>query len=330
MKTDHVIFIGIGDAANDQAREENGMRAKLVVRMLAVHFAIIFIFMVSTNSSAQSSDATVQRKIEEINKRYEEEWVRIKRESDSIKNRAPTGAETVAGIDLDCKMKRNEIRLDIPEVSMSLQNISLHLPQVTMKTQRIVWDNPETFMGTTTCGWIPEFYDWQIRMRPVQCDLPQIRMVRREAKIDTPEFRWDRVDIKMHIPEFRMKSQEWVFDLPECEINSVSVETERIKADAKKLQDRSSALANEQQKEIKSVVVLDLTNRRQQLDGSFEQAITQVQQAIDKIKVYGIDPTKVRQENGSEVNLVELLQQIQEKRRFELEKLDQKISELST
>ena len=97
---------------------------------------VLAIGMGSLCGTSAASD--VQTQVDEITKKYQSQWDAIKKEGEAIKDDAPEGAETAVGVDLDCDMKRKEIKLDIPEVTMKTRNISLHVPQVTMKTNRIV------------------------------------------------------------------------------------------------------------------------------------------------------------------------------------------------
>ena len=289
---------------------------------------VLIIGMGSLCGTAAASD--VQGQVDQITKKYQSQWDAIKKEGEALKDDAPEGAETAVGVDLDCDMKKNEIKLDIPEVTMKTRNMSLHVPQVTMKTNRIVWDEPHTYMGTTVCGYYPEFRDLRVTMRDIKCDLPQVRMERKEAKIDIPEFRWDRTDFSMDIPEFKMVTQRWVFDLPECKVKDVSVETKKIKEKSKDLQDRSATLSDSQKREINQVVASNLTEKRNQVDAAFRGGITKISESIEVVKSYGMDPTNVKQEDGSFVNLAAKMQELQTKRDTEVGKLDAKIKELNT
>ena len=272
----------------------------------------------------------VREQVEKITNKYQSEWDAIKREGESLKDDAPEGSEIAVGVDLDCNMKRNEVKLDIPEVTMNTRNMSLHVPQVTMKTNRIVWDEPHTYTGTTVCGYYPEFRDLRVTMREILCDLPQVRMERKEAKIDIPEFRWDRTDFKIDIPEFKMVTQRWVFDLPECKVKDVSVEAKKIKEKSKDLQNRSTHLAESQKREINQVVITNLTKKRNEADAAFRSGIAKVSEAIKVVKSYGMDPAHVKQQDGSFVNLVAKMQELESKRKAEMSKLDSRIKALAT
>lgn len=281
--------------------------------------------LIVASSASNAALADVEQQIAQIKSTYDAEWAAIKAEGDNIKDDAPEGPEVAVGVNLDCEMKRNEIKLDIPEVAMKTNNMSLHVPQVTMKTQSIVWDNPETYVDTTICGYYPEFHGLRVTLSPIKCDLPQVRMVRREAKIDVPEFRWDRTDFSMDIPEVKMETQRWVFDLPACKVQDVSVETAKIQARSNALEERATNLAARQKADINSIVVAELMLKRNELDASFRDGITKIGASIDQIKGYGIDPTNVKQQDGSTVNLVAKMSELQGKREAELAKLDGEI-----
>lgn len=272
----------------------------------------------------------VQDQVDQITKKYEPQWNEIKQEGESLADEAPEGAETTVGVDIDCENKEKEVKLDIPEVTMKTQKMALHLPQVTMKTNRIVWDEPHTYMGTTVCGKYPEFRDLRVTMKDILCDLPQVRMERKEAKIDIPEFRWERTDFSMDIPEVKMVTQRWVFDLPDCKIKDVSIEKKKMEEKSKALQSRSANLAKNQQSEINQVVVSNLTEKRNQVDAAFRDGIVKLDEAVNVVKSYGMDPAKVKQEDGSFVNLLEKIQELDLKRKEEVAKLDEKIGSLTS
>lgn len=275
-----------------------------------------------------NADTNAQVEIENINQKYAAEWEGIREEGDKLKDEAPDGPETAFKIDFDCDMKPNEISLDIPEVTMKTRNLSLHVPQVTMKTNRISWDEPHTYTGTTVCGYYPEFRGLEVRMSEIKCDIPQVTMVRKEAKIDIPEFKWDRTEFKMDIPEFKMVTQRWKFDLPDCKIKDVEAETKKIKKKSKDLEERSTTIANRQKAEINQVVIADLTRKRNELDETFRSNITNISEVIDTVKSYGMDPTKVPQEDGNQINLVETMTELENKRKIEVGKLDDLINNL--
>lgn len=287
---------------------------------------IVAVLSFATTATAQEATPSMEAKMADVNARYAEEWAGVQRESQAIKDDAPEGMETALQIDATCNSKRHEIKLDIPEMSMSRKDMSLDLPQVSMESHRVVWDNPETYMATTTCGYYPEFHGWKMRMRPIKCDLPQVRMVRREASTDLPKVKWDRTEIKMDIPEFRMQTQRWSFDLPDCKITEVSAKKERMEEASSRLQERAADLAGRQKSEIHALVAEDLMYRRRDVDSSFAKALSDIQDAIDRVKRFGIDPSNVYQEGGDPLDLLAQLVDIQNRRNAELAKIDQSIA----
>ena len=299
---------------------------------LYIHRSLFFssaLFVIVGAAQAQETPADIEAQIAAANAKYEQQWQNIRERGDSIKEDAPQGAETAVDVDMDCENKRQEVKLDIPEVTMKLQRMSVDVPQVAMKTRTISWDNPETFMATTTCGWYPEFRGLRVKMSPIKCDLPQVRMVRKEAKLDVPEFKFDRTDLKMHVPEFRMDTQRWTFDFPECRVRDVSVQRKRMENDSKRLQEDALALSSLQQQEMRSLALADLIKKRQIADEGFVQAIAGLEQSIAKVREYGIDPTRVRQEDGSFINLLDMLTTVSQKRVTEMAKLDQSIASMT-
>jgi hypothetical protein len=275
--------------------------------------------------------SSVQDKVADIQARYDREWQKIRSDGDNIAARPqPEGPEVAVGVDLDVKMERQEIILDVPTVTMRLQTVALHLPQVSMRTQRIVWHEPEIFMGTVKCGQYPEFHGWTIRWKDILCDVPQTRMAQREARVDIPEFRWDRTEFKLHLPEFKMERQRWVLDLPSVTVRDVQVEIRKIQAEGEELQRRADALKNAQTREINAVVSSDLRNKRGDVNKAFTDGISSLRRGIAEVEKYGIDPRRVPDANGGHKDLIAQLNELEARKNSELAKLDQQIARMTS
>lgn len=293
----------------------------------SLSFAVLALF--SGHVAAQEAPLAIAKQIDEVNTRYARDWAEVQQQGDQLQDDAPEGYENAVQIDVDCKKKKQEIKLDIPEMSINRKDMSLDLPQVTMTARRVVWDNPETVMRSTICGYYPVFSGLKVKMKPLKCDLPQVRMVRREASTDVPEFKWNRTDLKLDIPAFQMKTQRWAFDLPDCKIDSLKAKTKDLEEQSERLQERATELAERQKAEIQTLVAQDLVARRGQVDTSFGEAIENLQAAITQVRTYGIDPTKVYQEGGPSLDLVAQLVELQSRRAAELAKIDASIAGLT-
>jgi len=276
---------------------------------------------------AWSQEVAIDTKINEINDRYVKEWEQINKEGSAISDDAPKGPEVGVGIDIDCQDKTQHIKLDIPEVAMKLNKMKLDLPQVSMKTKKLVWDNPETRMETTTCGYIPQFHGLKMRMKAIKCDLPRVKMVRREAKTDIPEMKWTTTEIKMDIPIFTSKTKDLSFKFPECKVKEIGVVKKQLAERSANVESRALALADKQKTEINAAVAGDLIQKRQDIDSSFSAAIGNITVAIETVQSYGINPTQVRQEDSSVTNLVAQHQDLVSRRSAELAKLDKLIED---
>jgi hypothetical protein len=296
----------------------NALKVVLFVAFLATGLA-----SAAAQDVAQSDGEGLQQRIANINAAYDAEWKEIAAEGERIKDKAPGKVAAAVNIDVKCKSKEHQIKLDIPEVSMKTQKWSLDLPQTSMKTHSIKWDNPETFVANTTCGYYPRISRGHIRMKPIICKLPQVRMVKREAKFDVPEFKWDTTSLKLDIPEFKMVTQTWKFDLPDCKVTKVSAEVKEMEDDSARLGARADALAARQQTEIAAVVAEENVAARLKVQAQFDDGIAKLQEAILKIKENGIDPSHVRQEDGTFVDLYAQLVDLQKRRNEELAKFDQ-------
>jgi hypothetical protein len=280
-------------------------------------------------SAPLAQDSQVEAKIDAIKQKYQSGWNAIKSESDALQADAPKGFEIPTGIDIRVGMKRHEYSLHVPEVTMKRQDMSLHLPQVTVRDRRFSWDVPEMRMERWKCGEHPEWHGpFKVVWKPNWCEQPKMHMVRREAVVGVPEFRWDETRVSLHLPEVTMRLHKIIFDVPEIRVDDVKDVSDRIKARSNDIQARAAALSDKQSREIKSVVLEDLVGKRLQLTKSFDNALSSLGTAIKSVTDNGLDPARVRQADGTFMNLNEQVERLQKQKYTELEKLDAAIRSL--
>ncbi|MER8370603.1 hypothetical protein NKH84_24030 [Mesorhizobium sp. M0902] len=283
------------------------------------------IALFAATASAPAAGADVDHQITEIQQRYQPQFDELQEEGRRINDDAPhpTGLEAGIGVDFDVTWDRTSIKFDVPEIKMKRQEIKLHLPQVSMKTTSIKWDNPEFFSGMTKVGEYPCFRGLKWYSCDIKTKVPQVRMVRREAKFDVPQFTWAMTTIKLDIPEFFSKRIEIKLDLPQFKAKDVKAEIGKQKTAANALERKAEDLAGQQAREIQAVVSADLAQKRGDIERQFDDAIAKLSAAIDKVKAAGVNPEAVQSE-GQTQNLVAMLAKLKQQRAQTLEEFTSK------
>lgn len=272
-------------------------------------------------SSAAAQEAGTQ-KIDEINARYEAEYKKIETEASKLDDFDPSKVGAAVGVDIKVTKKRVDISFDTPRVSMKRRDMVMHLPQMAMRTKEMSFDIPEFEWGTTDIG-------------PISLDLPKIYSKRVSFSMDIPEFTWETTTIKMDVPEFFMERQEIKFDVPEVEVINVRKEVKEIEAKSKELEQRSATLVASQRGELvaatgemfdgieKQVIV-----ERDKAVLDLNAAIEQLKDAIKTVEYYSMDPRKVRNEDGSQTDLIAQLDELIAQRDDLIKKIDDNLTDL--
>jgi hypothetical protein len=222
---------------------------------------------------------------------------------DEIRDDAPDGGGVGAAldIDIDVKWETVTVALDLPEVTMTLQEWSLDLPQVTMNDQRIVFHTPSTRMVPKKVGQYPEFVGFppKVRWRDIIIEVPEFFMQEHVIIMGIPEVRMDRTSFKLDVPEFTMRTQELKFDVPQITVKSISVA-------ARELKDRAEAAVDELGAEITAArhailgsagekitaasstfftcLRTQIQMKRDEIAAAFEPGIVMVRQALSKLQ----------------------------------------------
>lgn len=289
------------------------------MRLGRVTVAVATLGLVFGNAVAQEPNS---KKIDEINSRYDVEYKKIEAEANALGDFDPSEVGAAIGVDVKIESKRVDISFDTPSVDMKRRDIVMHLPQMTMRTKEMSFDIPEFEWGRT-------------EVLGIKLDLPKIYSKRVSFSMDVPEFTWDTTTIKMDVPEFYMHRQEIKFDVPEVKITNVKKEIKKIEQKSKELEQRSSTLVARQKEElvgatgemfneIENQVVAERDKALIDIDG----AIQQLSDAIEKIKYYSMDPRKVRNEDGSQTDLVAQLEALKAQRENLSSEIDRNLADL--
>ena len=188
--------------------------------------------------SAQFGD-----KMRALKEKYEPIFQQIEDDAPDPDNDVEGGV----GVDIDVKWSLVTFSLDLPEVTMKLQEWKFDVPQVKIKDQTLIFHTPSVRMVRKKTGQYPEFTGFppRIKWTDIYMDVPEPFEEEQRIVMGIPEFATETVSIKLHIPEFTMKTQEIKMDLPEFTVKNVRVEMESTK-------ERAETTTGEMQAEISS------------------------------------------------------------------------------
>ncbi len=285
----------------------------------------------ATTVSAGVVVIETQSAIDEINAKYAVEYDRIENEATALSENAPDPStfEAAVNFEFDVTWETTSIKFDIPEVTMQTHKFSLHLPQFKMKRIGVSWDNPEVRMVLRVVGKYPCFRGFKWYSCDIKTKVPEVHMVRREAKFDVPEVYWDKTSFSMDIPEFHMKTIEFKLDLPQFELQDVKGQFATLEDEANALSAEATVLAQAQKGEIASVVASDLSLKREEVAAQFDIAITTMEASIVDIRNAGADPTALISDEGT-VDLIAMLNNLKLQRAETLNLLSDKVAEYSS
>lgn len=284
--------------------------------------AIALTFCSLSALSQDSPDPAVT----EINKKYEQEYERLRQQGEDLSKKAPDGAENAVGFDIDFS-KQKDVSFDIPEFRMKRQKIVLDLPSVTMKLKRIVWDNPETKMVLKKVGQYPEIHGWTVKWKDILTDVPEVRMVRREASLHLPEFHMSRNELIFDLPEI-FKTSRVQFKIPEIKFRTTEQGKQEVKDGSEQIAGAADILAKAQKAELIAHTRQVLASQKSTLEAQRSQAIAQMTDAIAQVRQAGLDPAAIPQEGGVKLNLVAQLQETEKSFNTALAQIDAALQQL--
>lgn len=144
---------------------------------------------------------------DEIKAKYDKEFQALNAKGQRLSHDAEQNKPSAAGavINLDCKTK------------IGLQTVVIDVPEVTMRLQQWIFHVPATGMRETRVG-------------PIVMHVPQFWMQEQRVSLHVPEFKIGRQEIKLHVPEVTCGD-------PRIKLESIKQAAGSISAEAKSLAD---------------------------------------------------------------------------------------------
>lgn len=266
--------------------------------------------------------------LEQIQDKYAAEYKKLEDQGQTISENAPKGAENAVGVDVDLS-KWHDVSFDVPEFRMQQEHIAFDLPTATMKTRRIVWGNPEVKMENRVVGSYPEFHGFKVVWKHIITKVPVTKLVQREARLDIPEFSMHRTDMIFGVPTvFKMRLVK--FRVPDIKVRSTAQAKEEMEDASKDIEDSATALATAERKEIAAASIEKLKKQKSELEFQQVQAVTQIADAIKRARDGGANPSDLKMDDGTKINLSAQLETVGKQFSDALKQIDDAIAQLQS
>ncbi len=298
---------------------------------------LIIIFTLSIfNLNAQCKYG--QTKFDEIVNKYQSQLKALEYESNKIKEEAPdpNGLEAISGTTFEVKMKRQDFSFDLISITMKDKEISFHIPKITMKLRSMKYKIPYTKMVIKKIGQYPEVHGLTIKWKDIKTSVPEVHSRIEEIKTKIPEISYERTSFITAIPEFKKERQNISIDLPSVVFREISAEVNKVKGKADDIKEKTNKIVKLQKEELLLAMNQNfncqresLMNKRENINSEFDSIIQEIENNISNLKAHGLNPEKVPSEDGTEINLVALKNDLLEKKNMAFKQIDNTIDQLS-
>ncbi len=288
----------------------------------------------TTDASSASVCKVQEDALAQLEAKYKPEQDRLKERGDEIRDEAPNGPK-ISG---EIKFEDAHMALDLPQVTMRNTQIVFDVPQVTMKQKKVSFDIIETRMERREIGRKPEvtckWGTWgpkcTTKWTPIYIDVPVYEKTTKEFSTDIPEVRMDRQDLSFDLPDVSMKRVDMYYKLPHITVANPIPETgpteekgKALEAEAKSLAGRISADSAEGVAALYNCHTEQLVIERAKVSRDFDEAISQMDAAIDSVRRIGANP----EDFGMDGNKTNLIRQREERIKVLEEQLAQQLAE---
>ena len=277
--------------------------------------ALVIISLLYSSIATAQCDTSA---INQVTKKFEAKYAALEKKTDSIDINKPQTNPLLVTLnieDIDFRMVAKEFSLDLISVTMKDKKIIFNTPQVTMKNKNISFDKPETRMVSKVIGRKPNF-----RCRGLKCkvywtdiitNIPEIVMGRHVITTQIPQFTYTSTSFVTAIPEIKKHRNVVKMNLPQITVKKVSTAAKIIKDKADKLSTEADSLSIQQDQELALAVNAafvctrdSLVKEQQTAFKQFDKSLNELNTAIKSVTDIGGDPSKLKDENNNEINLL--------------------------
>lgn len=277
-----------------------------------------------------------QKKMEELEKKYTRYFADLEHDGLQITKDIPDSTENVPDgghkVRFNVTFKRRDFALDLVSVTMKNRSMIMKIPEVTMKTKSFSVPYTKIVWKTKYVLGIPHYY-------------PQVTTGMKKASFKSPETTMKNKDFTIKVPEFKKQTTKFSFNVPqftmvspikdETNYDELEKKTDDIKKRADSLMKKTEHLGNQQKEEVRLTInslydcmIANLDTERQNIVELYTQNTAQIEASIAEMTTNKIDPTNIKSDDGSVVNLISVKEELLKEKANSLLEIDNAISEL--
>ncbi|SDC25017.1 hypothetical protein [Pedobacter soli] len=278
---------------------------------------------------------TTNASLDAVVAKYEQKYKELA--PDTSDKDAPWSNSVLASLnmDIDFSMVDKKLSFDLVSVTMRNKKMSFSVPQTTVKEKKMSFTIYEPGMKRVVIGWKMEFHWPKMKKVNIYGKIPT--MVKKTHTIITkiPTFTYASTGFVTKIPEFKRDRKEIIMKLPKIVIKKISAKAETLRDEAEKLEKKYNNLGLEAKKEMADEVVTtfdcqrnSLTSSRDSVQREFTSALTELDNSIKQMKSNGADPSKVVGEDGVEIDMVKMKEDLSQELANALASFDEALKQL--
>jgi gas vesicle protein len=294
------------------------------------------ILMLSIADSFGQCDTT-NANFDAVVKKYEQKYKEMA--PDTSQKDAPWSNSVLASLnlDIDFSMVEKKLSFDLVSVTMKNKKMSFSVPKTTVKEKKMSFTIYEPGMKKVVIGWKLEFSGLNVKKVPIYGKIPT--MVKKTQTVITkiPTFSYSSTGFVTKVPEFKRDRKELIIKLPKVVVTKVSAKAEALRDDAEKLEKKYENLGGEAKKEMAAEVVTtfdcqrnSIASNRDSVQKEFTLALAELDDSIKQMKSAGADPSKVIGEDGIEVNMLKMKDDLSQELTKALASFDEALTQLLT
>lgn len=279
-----------------------------------------------------AQQCTAEKQVmDDLKHAMEEEVGNLQRDSEGL------GQADDLSIKFDVEWDTVDVRFHVPEYQgMKRQDVSLDLPQVSMRRSNYSFDVPDLKWDTTVVGYYPRVHHLRVRMEPIKTKVPKWYHKTVRASWDIPDISWDRTGFSLDLPQFGRQEVTWKFDVPRLRLDEVHIDGKPIydrelKERSKELEARGHALATKYEHAMKTAAdnyvgcfASDMKAARSRGVAQFDAGLATLRAAQSAAIASGA-PDAMRNDKGEDVSFVAMIQDMEKKRDAFIDAIDEQL-----
>lgn len=291
------------------------------------------------NCIAYSQCSFDQATFDVIATKYQNDFTTLEKRSQEIAKDAPDPnlGESAINAEFEIKMVRKDFSCSIPQITMKDKKLSFDTPQVTMKLKSIKFKKPVTKMVIKKTGQYPVIEGWTVKWKDIKTSVPEVTMEEQEIKTKIPEIKVETTDIITAIPEIKMVKKDMSLNLPSVTVKKISAEVKKIEDRAKGVSLESEKLQESQNEEFAQAIHknfecqrTDLIVSRTNLESEFSTSVSEIENSIAQLRANGINPESIKGNQGEDINLIAIRDELLLKKKEAFEQIDAAIEKMNT